>query len=335
MFGHNEIVGQKFFQQEPVYTVLMTSMFFTMQGEGPLRGEPAYFTRFAKCNLKCSFCDTFFDKGDRMAFPDILKRIDADIKLFFANQGREVPFWAQFLDSYTLDPNPPGSKELFTHPANRKIVHLTNRRVPTRVVLPKKRKMALVITGGEPMLQPNITDYCVAMQGYFEKVQIESNGTIVRDLPDATILVCSPKCAEKDGQPTQYLKPNPHMLERANCLKFVMCAPPVEAGVAPSPYSTVPDWALKWAEATGKPVFISPMNIYNSVPHKAKLLRAERQGEAITLAERSTVDEVISFWEPGLLNMAANQRNHEHAAKYALTHGFIFNVQAHLLASMA
>jgi organic radical activating enzyme len=306
MFGHNEIVGRKFFAQEPNYTVQMTSMFFTLQGEGPLRGEPAYFTRFAKCNLACSFCDTFFDKGDRMSFNDVLDRVDKDIRAYFAKQNMEVPSWAQYHDSSVLPSRPP-----------------------------KKRKMALVITGGEPMLQSNITEYCYRMQAHFEKVQIESNGTIVQELPEPTILVCSPKCAEKDGKPTQYLKPNLSMLERANCLKFVMCAPPVNAGETPSPYSTVPDWALAWAEKKGKPVFISPMNVYNSVPHKAKLLRAERQGDSITLEERSTVDEVISFWEPGLLNMEANQRNHEHAAKYALTHGFIFNIQMHLLASMA
>jgi len=62
-------------------------------------------------------------------------------------------------------------------------------------------------------------------------------------------------------------------------------------------------------------------------------LRAEKN--QISLEERSTVDEVISFWTPGLLNMTENQKNHEYAAKYCTRHGMTLNLQIHLLASMA
>lgn len=316
MFGQNEIVGKKFFKGTPPQTILMTSMFFTLQGEGPFRGEPAYFTRFTKCNLACSFCDTFFDKGDSLTFSQICTRIDNDLKAFFAKQGCKVPEWAKFYQGVILD----DGEEV---PEGRELVP------GTRLIEPKKRKMALVITGGEPMLQANITDYCKEMLLQFDKVQIESNGILVQGLPDAVTLVCSPKCAEKDGVPTSYLKPNPAMLERANCLKFVMNA------THGSPYSRVPAWAHEWAENTGRQVFISPMNVYNEMPHAAKMLRAKKQGNEITLEERSTVDEVVSFWEDGLLDMKANRLNHEYAAKYAITHGFVFNVQAHLLASVA
>jgi hypothetical protein len=63
------------------------------------------------------------------------------------------------------------------------------------------------------------------------------------------------------------------------------------------------------------------------------LLRAEKG--SITMAERSTVDEVISFWEPGLLDLAANQANHEYTARYCMNHGFKLNLQMHLYASLA
>jgi hypothetical protein len=75
------------------------------------------------------------------------------------------------------------------------------------------------------------------------------------------------------------------------------------------------------------------MNIYNDEPMKSKQLRASTN--QITLQERSTVDEVISFWEDGLLDMKSNQANHEYAAKYCAQHGFIFNMQLHLFASLA
>jgi hypothetical protein len=53
------------------------------------------------------------------------------------------------------------------------------------------------------------------------------------------------------------------------------------------------------------------------------------------LEERSAVDEVISFWEEGLLDMKENQKNHEYAARYCAKHGHILNLQIHLYASLA
>jgi hypothetical protein len=53
------------------------------------------------------------------------------------------------------------------------------------------------------------------------------------------------------------------------------------------------------------------------------------------MAERSTVDEVISFWEPGLLNLEANQRNHEYTGQYCVENGLRLNLQQHLYASLA
>ena len=83
---------------------------------------------------------------------------------------------------------------------------------------------------------------------------------------------------------------------------------------------------------TGKEIYVSPMNIYKKEPQKAKEMRASNQ--EITIEERSTVDEIISFWEEGLLDMKANRRNHEYAAEYAMKYGFILNLQIHLFASL-
>lgn len=59
MFGTNEQVGRKFFGQCPEYVagaLLITSIFYTLQGEGRYAGYPAVFIRTTKCNLACSFC---------------------------------------------------------------------------------------------------------------------------------------------------------------------------------------------------------------------------------------------------------------------------------------
>lgn len=300
MFGKNEIVGQKYFDKAED-KLFVTSVFYTLQGEGPYRGEPAVFVRLAKCNLDCSFCDTFFDDGDWMTIPELDAKITQVISDHF--QG-DVPAWAETLTASISSPD--GSE--------------------TESWIIKKRDMVLVITGGEPMLQKNLVPFLDHMQHQFAKTQIESNGTIVQKIPDSTTLVVSPKCSERKGVAIKYLAPKPDMLTRANCLKFVMSADPE------SPYSSIPDWAHEF-KANGGQVFVSPMNIYNSEPMKSKQLRASTN--QISMEERSTVDEVISFWEPGLLNMGENQKNHEYAAKYCAQHGLTMNLQIHLYASLA
>jgi len=71
MFGTNEITGQRAFKDAPMNSLLVTSIFYTLQGEGPFTGRPAVFVRLARCNLACSFCDTAFDKGEWMTFDEI------------------------------------------------------------------------------------------------------------------------------------------------------------------------------------------------------------------------------------------------------------------------
>jgi hypothetical protein len=161
----------------------------------------------------------------------------------------------------------------------------------------------------------------------FKEVQVESNGIPDTVVPPGVTLVCSPKCVEKNGRAIKYFAPSKTILDRADCLKFVVSADPE------SPYSSVPDWALAWRDRTGKQIYCSPMNVYNSLPQKIKLLRSEKG--TITMAERSTVDEVISFWEPGLLNLEANQRNHEYTGQYCVENGLRLNLQQHLYASLA
>jgi len=116
-------------------------------------------------------------------------------------------------------------------------------------------------------------------------------------------------------------------LARANVLKFVVNSDPT------SPYFDIPEWAYQWNRDTKKDIYISPMNIYNDLPEKAKKIRDGRN--QIDIEDRSTADEVISFWEPGLLNMTENQANHEHAGQMVVRHGFVLNLQQHLYVSLA
>lgn len=288
MFGKNAIRGQKAF----VYAgdkLLVTSMFMTLQGEGPLAGRPAFFIRLAYCNLNCSFCDTFFDHGDWYT-PDALRQeIDLRIEKYFdAAFEFEVPSWAR--DGGLM----------------------------------KRRNMVLVLTGGEPMLQKSISSFLHNMALCFEETQIESNGILMQVIPKSTVLVVSPKCHEASGK---YIEPNWRAMDRADALKFVISAD------ESSPYHQIPDWAFTWRDRHKGDVFVSPMNVYNRLPEA--VLSTIAAAKPLTIEQRSTVSEVVSFWEEGLLNREQNQLNHEYAARYAIRNGLRLNLQMQLYASLA
>jgi len=74
----------------------------------------------------------------------------------------------------------------------------------------------IVLTGGEPMRQ-NIQPFCQLMIERGFVVQIETNGTIFRNLPEEVSIVCSPKTS-KFG----YSKIRPDLLEKLTAIKFVV-----------------------------------------------------------------------------------------------------------------
>jgi 7-carboxy-7-deazaguanine synthase len=296
MFGLNSIVGPKHFNDAPADSLKVTSRFLTIQGEGVFASRVAYFIRLTHCSLACSWCDAFFDEGDWMTFDEIEADIEQQISNYFHG---EVPEYATH------------SSELVTWPSG------ISKQMPR-----KRKEMVLVITGGEPMLQKNLGPFLKRMQDIFEHTQIESNGTYLQDIPNSTVLMVSPKCSEKNGVPVRYLKPRTEVLERATALKFVVTADPE------SKYHNIPAWAYEWHRQTKKDVYISPMNIYNDLPEKAKKIRDGRNH--IEIEDRSTADEVVSF-----LNMSENQKNHEYAGKMCIQHGFVLNLQQHLYISVA
>ena len=279
MFGNNTPVSKQAFKDMPINSLGIVSRFYTLQGEGPYSGEPAVFVRLAKCNLTCTFCDTYFDSMTVYTFEDL---------------------YAELLNCITT-----WQKENNAIQNNRWI----------------SKNVGLVITGGEPMLQENIKEFLEFTKNKFSWSQIESNGTIFSPIPQDTTLVCSPKAPKN-----KYIKPNNQYLSRADCLKFVVTAN------AQSPYNTIPQWAIDWAEETSKTIYISPMNVYKKEPEQSKILRMKESNPNIDL--RSNVDEVISFWEDGLLDTKANEKNHAHAALLCMQYGFKLNLQTHLFAAL-
>lgn len=64
--------------------LLVHSIFYTIQGEGPFAGETSVFVRLGGCNLQCPKCDTEYTEGSRrMSVGMITGRV---IDLWFNNR---------------------------------------------------------------------------------------------------------------------------------------------------------------------------------------------------------------------------------------------------------
>ena len=116
----------------------------------------------------------------------------------------------------------------------------------------------VVITGGEPLRQ-NITPLCDALLAAGLRVQIETNGTLWRELPKGVHIVCSPKVT--DGK---YHAIRPDLLARVNALKFIVSA---EAG----DYHAVGDVGQA---GTNIPVYVQPMDSYAPAQNSANMAHA-------------------------------------------------------------
>lgn len=283
MFGQNEIVGRKFFADAPEDHLYVTSVFYTLQGEGPFAGMPAVFLRLGKCNLACDFCDTYFDHGEYMSFDRIQHLCIDAVEDHFKAAGHPTPGWAYNPDGFGYS------------------------------------SCVLVITGGEPTLQPQLGGFIKRYHMSWDTIQIETNGTHYLDAPAYMFqMVCSPKVINGS-----YRKILPETSSQVAAWKFVLSADPT------SPYHTIPDWAL----VSPANVYVSPMNVYLDQPKEMKI--AVMRDGVPSLEMRSTVLEKVSFWDPGILDLGANRANHEYAAKYCMLHGTRLNLQTHLFASIA
>ena len=105
----------------------------------------------------------------------------------------------------------------------------------------------VVITGGEPFRQP-IRILCEKLIEENFSIQIETNGTIYRDIPEEVDIICSPKVVNG-----KYSKIRPDLLERITAFKFLISSQKLE-------YSSVPN--LEQA-AYNIPVFVQAMDELN------------------------------------------------------------------------
>lgn len=113
----------------------VSEIFFSIQGESTLAGEPCVFVRFTGCDLRCQYCDTeyAFYGGTQMTPAEILAEIERHPARFVCLTGgeptlqKELPQLAQELldKGYKVSLETHGQRPLGAIPRGvRKIVDL-------------------------------------------------------------------------------------------------------------------------------------------------------------------------------------------------------------------
>jgi 7-carboxy-7-deazaguanine synthase len=119
----------------------------------------------------------------------------------------------------------------------------------------KFAKKLVVITGGEPMRQP-IERLCDELVKLGFLVQIETNGTIFRELNPEVKIICSPKVTAG-----KYHQIRPDLISRINAFKFILSK-------SNENYRDVVDVGQS---KTAAPVYLQPMDEYDENKNRENL----------------------------------------------------------------
>lgn len=135
----------------------------------------------------------------------------------------------------------------------------------------RRVRKLVVITGGEPLRQ-NIVPLCEQLLARGFTVQIETNGTLWRPLPEGVHVICSPKVTNG-----AYHALRPDLLARVNALKFIIS-------------EDMPDYrdvGEVGQRASAIPVYVQPMDAYDPEKSAANRARAamlaQTQGYILSL----------------------------------------------------
>jgi organic radical activating enzyme len=113
----------------------------------------------------------------------------------------------------------------------------------------------VVITGGEPLRQP-IENLCQELVKLKFLVQIETNGTIFRDLPKEIKIICSPKISNE-----KYHQIRSDLLSRINAFKFIISK-------TKKNYQEIAEIGQSQFQI---PVYAQPMDEYDEAKNQANL----------------------------------------------------------------
>lgn len=142
----------------------------------------------------------------------------------------------------------------------------------------KRLRNLIVLTGGETLRQP-IELLCQELLKNDFQVQIETNGTIFRNIDDRVDIICSPK-----AQNGKYFPVRADLLPKINAFKFIISA-------SKNSYQDIMEIGQSKYNI---PVYLQPMDEYSEEKNqnniKKTLQLAEKYGARISLQTHKILD---------------------------------------------
>jgi 7-carboxy-7-deazaguanine synthase len=166
-------------------TMVIEEIFLSIQGEGTRAGLPCIFVRTTGCNLRCTWCDTAyaFYGGKKMSVEEVFAKVQ---ELSRGADGKA------------------GNSD-----ASKNAEHRTEIRL-------------VELTGGEPLLQPEIIPLAKQLLAAGYTVMIETSGErFIGKLPREVIKIVDVKCPDSGVADTFDLA-NLEALSSADEVKFVI-----------------------------------------------------------------------------------------------------------------
>ena len=95
--------------------MLISEIFYSLQGEGSLTGVPSVFVRTSGCNLRCVWCDTpyAFHEGHKRTLDDVVAEVEAtasSVTTFSVDRAATVIDEGYRAALAWLDPRPTSSR---------------------------------------------------------------------------------------------------------------------------------------------------------------------------------------------------------------------------------
>lgn len=164
--------------------MVISEIFYSIQGEGLLTGVPSVFIRLAGCTLGCQWCDTKYawdpDAGVDLTIPQIIQKVN-DI----------VPSSLSFSPSKRSgDPRVPA--------------RLSGSRGPIykSATISAVKSRFIVITGGEPMTNPQLARLAKALKERGKHITIETAGIAFIEGLACDLMSISPKTSNSGMKTT-------------------------------------------------------------------------------------------------------------------------------------
>jgi 7-carboxy-7-deazaguanine synthase len=162
----------------------VTEIFRSIQGESTYAGLPCIFVRLTGCNLRCTWCDTAyaFHGGTKVSIDDVLGRVQELSSGRGSDSGTDAKMAGQL-----------------------------------------EKPISLVeLTGGEPLLQPDVVGLAQRLMAENYTVLVETSGErFVGILPQQVVKIVDVKCPDS-GEGGTFLLDNLKAIDTKDEVKFVI-----------------------------------------------------------------------------------------------------------------